>query len=722
MYKLTAEQAAVVKHTQGHARVSAVAGSGKTSTLVERVAYLLDQGVLARRLLVVMYNRSAREDFQQRLSRRLPANLAATLDVRTFHSFGWRLCHQWQRRGILASRQLQTQTWQWEKIAKQCMHVLAGQVNKSDLGDFNIEKALEDSHLQAFQSFCDHVKSGLEDASQTFTTGKYQQEYLYFIKGFDVFEKLCAQQGVMFFNDLLYRPLQALIKNPQLAKALQGFVDYIIVDEYQDVNPVQEYLLEIVAGESAQLMVVGDIDQCIYEWRGARPDYMLKHFETRFHPVTDYQLSYSFRFGPQIAFAANACIRHNQARLHNQLSIAYPESQDTKIDTKVGISQLIDMLDTWRSQANNAPEIGILVRHWSLSLTVQLVLLQMKIPFKIGRQDKFVFNLPSIQTLFSYMYLAYQDKISSLEQIPEEKRENYFYAILSAPSLYLRREQKKVLVKALAQIKDLKDLKKTSIKEVLPTASVTMQKKIQERLNILHRLLTPARLKSTARLVKHLLKVLDAHAQLEKQASQEEDALEAVRLLETFESYIKQQDAPLDVWLARWHNQEDTNQWQMHRASIEISSVHGAKGREWHTVILWGLQEGDFPCILRHQILEARELEAERRLFYVAMTRAKRHLILFIPNEKSDSSCVSRFVKEACWQQAQVLKKEDIQTKTLNQVAFLPAPWNQESRQVLQAYLDKFNQISLKEIAGNPIKKPADHAEIIPQAFCTIEQ
>lgn len=703
MYKLTAEQAAVVKHTQGHARVSAVAGSGKTSTLVERVAYLLDQGVPARRLLVVMYNRSAREDFQQRLSRRLPTSLAATLDVRTFHSFGWRLCHQWQKRGILTSRQLQTQAWQWEKIAKQGMHVLAGQANKSDLGDFNIEKALEDSHLQAFQSFCDHVKSGLEDVHQTFITGKYQQEYLYFIQGFDIFERLCAQQGVMFFNDLLYRPAQALMQNPQLAEELQGFVDYIIVDEYQDVNPVQEYLLENVAGKHAQLMVVGDIDQCIYEWRGARPDYMLKHFETRFHPVTDYQLSYSFRFGPQIAFAANACIRHNQARLQNQLSIAYPESQDTKIDIKVGIKQLIDMLEIWRSQANQAPAIGILVRHWSLSLTVQLVLLQMKIPFKIGRQDKFVFNVPSIQTLFSYMYLAYQDKFASLADLAEERKEAYFNAILSAPSLYLRKEQKKALVKALANIENLRDLKKIAIKEILPATSSAMQKKIQERLNILHPLLTPARLKSTARLVKHLLKVLDARAQLEKQASQEEEALEAVRLLDTFESYIKQQDAPLDVWLTRWHNQENADQWQMQQAnaSIEISSVHGAKGREWHTVILWGLQEGDFPCILPHQVLEARELEAERRLFYVAMTRTKRHLILFIPNEGIDSPSVSRFVKETCWQQAQILKKEDIQTQESNKAAFLQAPWNQESQQVLQAYFDKLNQISLNGVTGN---------------------
>ena len=152
---------------------------------------------------------------------------------------------------------------------------------------------------------------------------------------------LLEAEGVMTYADLLYRPLQALEAEPVLRQRVEGFLDHVIVDEYQDINTVQQRLLAVLAGPDASVMAEGDANQCIYERRGARPDTMLENFTATFGTATDYPLSTTFRHGHALALTANHAIMANQRR-PDQLCLAAAQNPKTQVRVGQGSRLLLD--------------------------------------------------------------------------------------------------------------------------------------------------------------------------------------------------------------------------------------------------------------------------------------------------------------------------------------------------------------------------------------------
>ncbi|MCA1772273.1 MAG: ATP-dependent helicase [Halomonas sp.] len=334
--KLTAEQQAVIHHAEGHARVAAVAGAGKTTTMAARVHHLLARGVPPKRILVLMFNRSAREDFQRRLASMAPPGQALP-DVRTFHSLGHRLTQSLCRWGVLAPRQLLSAEWQLERLLRQAsLNVLSDAVERRDT-------ALEGDRLETLAHFCGLVKAEMLAPETLFERLNYDPDTDYFPAAFNEAERLLRSEGVMTYADLLYRPLQALEADSALRSRVEGFLDHVIIDEYQDINAAQQRLLAVLAGKRASVMAVGDANQCIYEWRGARPDTMLENFTTTFGEATDYPLSTTFRHGHALALAANHAIAANQRR-PDQLCLAATDNPDTRLSVGQGGRQLLDAL------------------------------------------------------------------------------------------------------------------------------------------------------------------------------------------------------------------------------------------------------------------------------------------------------------------------------------------------------------------------------------------
>lgn len=618
--KLTAEQQAVVHHREGHARVAAVAGAGKTTTMAARVLHLLGSGVSPKRMLVLMFNRSAKDDFQRRLASMAPAGQPLP-DVRTFHSLGHRLTQSLCRWGALAPRRLLSAEWQMERLLRQAsLNVLAGQVDRRDA-------ALEGDRLEALAHFCGLVKAEMLPAAALYERLNYEPDTDYFPTAFEEAERLLHAEGVMTYADLLYRPLQALEADATLRKRVEGFLDHVIVDEYQDINTVQQRLLAVLAGPSANVMAVGDANQCIYEWRGARPDTMLENFTATFGKATDYPLSMTFRHGHALALTANHAIMANQRR-PDQLCLAEAGNPDTRITVGQGSRLLLDALMDWQAQGRALSDASLLVRSWALSVPFQLALLQAGIPFRLLREDRFVFRLPLVQALAGYLKLSRRPE---LLHDPEQ-----LLLLLSQPTPFVARERLQRLAYQLATTQQWPERHEPVLAALKPLQRRTLKKRWELLCELPKLNAWPP-----AKLLGHVVEAIDAEKTLKRAAARRDKGEEDVRLLDVLieqAESVQDPDAFIELLERPVENQA---------GGVLVSTVHGAKGLEWSLVAVAGVNEEDFPHYSRDNPLNDERLEEERRLFYVAITRAKEQLLVL---HDGGAHRPSRFIAESAWQ------------------------------------------------------------------------
>lgn len=617
--KLTQEQRAVIEHGAGHARVSAVAGAGKTTTLVARVLHLLERGVPAKRILVLMFNRSAREDFQRRLVAMAPTGQRLP-DVRTFHSLGHRLTTSLTRWGALPPRRLVAADWQVERLLRQAT------LDVLEDGDRR-EQALESDTLEALAHFCGLVKAEMLPAATLWKRLDHGAGSEHFVAAFERLETLLSEHGLMTYSDLLYRPLRALEADATLAQRVQGYLDQAIVDEYQDINQAQLRLLALLAGQDAAIMAVGDANQCIYEWRGAHPDTMRERFTTVFGPASDYPLSFTFRHGHALALLANHVIAANRRR-PDQFCLAAPANPHTRIAVEQGGASLLAALVHWQQQGRALSEACLLVRSWSLSVPVQLQLLQAGIPFRLPREDRFVFRLPLVQALAGYLHLA---RTPALLFDPA-----HLLRLFEQPTPFVTRERLIALTRRLAQTQHYPRQDDPLLAGLKPV----QRRNLKRRWELLCEL---PRLGGwePARLLAHIVTALDAEKVLKRAAARREKGEEDVRLLDVLieqageaqniDSFIELLERPVENQVG----------------GLLISTVHAAKGLEWPLVVVAGVNEEDFPHYSRDNPLVDERLEEERRLFYVAVTRASEQLLLL---HDGGAHHPSRFLAETAWQ------------------------------------------------------------------------
>ncbi len=618
--KLTAEQQAVVHHGEGHARVAAVAGAGKTTTMAARVLHLLSSGVAPKRMLVLMFNRSAKEDFQRRLATMAPDGQPLP-DVRTFHSLGHRLTQSLCRWGALAPRRLLSAEWQMERLLRQAsLNVLADQMERRDA-------ALEGDRLEALAHFCGLVKAAMLSAETLYERLQFEPDTDYFPAAFAEAERLLEAEGVMSYADLLYRPVQALEADDALRQRVEGFLDHVIVDEYQDINTVQQRLLAVLAGSTASVMAVGDANQCIYEWRGARPDTMLENFTATFGDATDYPLSMTFRHGHALALTANHAIMANRRR-PDQLCLAGARNPATRINAGQGSRFLLDALIDWQSQGRALSDASLLVRSWALSVPFQLALLQAGIPFRMLREDRFVFRLPLVQALAGYLKLSRRPE---LLQDPEQ-----LLLLLAQPTPFVARERLQRLAYQLASTQQWPERHEPVLAALKPLQRRTLKKRWELLCELPRLSAWPP-----AKLLSHVVEVIDAEKTLKRAAARRDKGEEDVRLLDVLieqAESVQDPDAFIELLERPVENQA---------GGVLISTVHGAKGLEWPLVAVAGVNEEDFPYYSRDNPLSDERLEEERRLFYVAITRAKEQLLVL---HDGGVHKPSRFIAESAWQ------------------------------------------------------------------------
>ncbi len=461
------------------------------------------------------------------------------------------------------------------------------------------------------------VKSDILPAREAFKAFGIPGSYGYFVRAFEHFEQAREQAGVRFFADLLAEPVALMRANPQALAMVANRLDVVVVDEFQDVSRVQVELLRQLIGTRASLNAVGDDSQCIYAWRGSRPEFMGEDFDRYFPGVTRYTLSRTFRFGHRVSLAAALLITNNRNRM-DTLCVSAPSTPDTRIDllrtTAVGDqSPVVKAIEDWRGSGRSLRDGAVLARLWAQTLGLELALMERDIPYHKPKGD--LFSVKEVVGLLGWLRLAAGTLFADV-RAPESLR-----AMLATPTLWLPG-------KAVADLADAIARAPARARDLLFGVAAKTRKsyqaaKIRERADLFGEVPGWGDLPAADAL--RLYAARTELATVFARSASSEAASEKEIAYQTLLGWAVRTRADVRGFLARMDGLRLARQrYETGGDALLLISIHQAKGLEWPFVIVSGLEDGQFPS-------QRSDPEEERRLAYVAFTRAKERLTLAVP-------------------------------------------------------------------------------------------
>ncbi len=614
---LIPEQQAVASHSQGHSRVSAVPGAGKTTTMVQFILNALDRGVDPRLIRIVMFNRSAQEDFTRKLAKAAGGKYPALPPVRTFHAMGRALSLSLAERGHLPQFDPQPLSEIQASLAMfNCLKEVATGIAAADI----TEKRQQ--WTQAFSGFVDIVKAGLKSPAEVFVELGYASDQQIFIPAFEAFEAWRRENGRVTFADFLYDPCMALAKNRDIVGELENRVDMLIVDEFQDVNDIQLFLLKSLAGTRATLHVVGDTDQCIYEFRGAKPAHMTSGFG-ELYEHTNYNIPQTFRYGHQLALAAGHLISNNRHR-DPLLCLSGPSTPKTEValhnQTSTG-DEIADLYESLLAKGYAPKDIVVLCRIWSLSAPVELAFLKRGIQHKVvgGRP---VLKQDEIQALITVLHIAnntlYRDSSKSL---PED-----LFRLLKLSVRRIKHIELKEIARQMSQPSADPIAALESASSILTAYQAKKITKLAEALRF------ACEADDAGDVLERFVEGVGVRANLREDCVEADDAEIRVETVEAFMAFIAHQPQGDIEHVVSLLGELLSNEHETSKSEpVTITTMHRSKGLEWPAVIIPGLDSKHMPYYREGDEPSESYDESERRLLYVGMTRAKKELHMFAP-------------------------------------------------------------------------------------------
>ena len=648
---LTDEQTLVVNHDLATpAKVIAVAGAGKTTTLISRIEHLLAQGVDPSHIGVFMFNKSAQEEFSERLSKRLmTAGHFRSPSVMTFHAFGMKFCRRLEQQGWLASAKLVTDDFSLVKMLREALQRLIRNGEKIAILD-------EKDWLEDVLLFVDQVKASHQPAQIVFEALGWSNERKFFPALYNELEKLRKRNNIRFFADLLSDPYELIseLGEPERVR-VRGLVPdfrYLLIDEFQDINPCQYELLKLLYPMPCQWMIVGDVQQCIYEWRGASPDIMASQFDRDFGNVATYPLSTSFRFGHAVGLMASSVISENDPD-----ALVIGAGARTRVSfaraPKTG-KALLGELKAWVDEGRALSDTAVLVRLYSDMVPVQLALMHKGVPYQLHGDSPLLENR-QIRMLMAYLAVI----AGGLESPSTFFHPDDIEYLLTVPSLGGAMAQRKTLIQ---QAKQSPQLLPQIIESVADATDGWRAKKLYERADWLRSLSIYCT--DPAQGLAHTLEKLGIYRYFESTSSKDIQTQEKIATCDAFMAYVRGVGGDAKSILEQLATLNEKQTDDSH--GVHLMTIHKSKGLEFDQVLLSGLQEGRFPYydedLSAIDKQAASDLASERRLFYVAITRAKQKLVLLetpsadehkrmkqgdIPRVALKSLSLSRFVFEA---------------------------------------------------------------------------
>ncbi|MDH4602472.1 ATP-dependent helicase [Pseudomonas syringae] len=640
---LSQEQQLIVHHPDDkHGLVLAVAGSGKSTTMGERIAWLIEaKRYSPEHVIAVMFNTGAAKELGEKLERRLgKRNKPESI---TYHRLGTLTLRRLAKEGKAEAWPLEGDPFKTQRFATQVI--------------YNV--CMDNGHkyprivADVFLSFIDRVKSDLVPPAKVFSDGDWDSKYHWFVKMFDVFEKARIAKKIRFLPDLIYDPVMIMMNDPEAAEIVADRYEHIIVDEYQDICESQQALLRFNAGRKARVMVVGDDDQTIYTWRGAKPSYILRDFQRDFPGALTYKLTRTWRYGHTLSCAANYLISGNLDRA-DKLCISGEKAPDTQIHLewewafddagkRIGSSgsKVLEIVTNHLEKGGKLSDVAVLVRAFSKSAAAQYALLQTGVPFRLeGGENASVLENPWVNALIGWMGVVSGDVAHRpYAGEPDPGSIINLRKILDVPHIGLTWEGTNKLITEVLKRPDGIEGFSEFVTVNLHVKDGGLAQKIYERGQIWRsvRALVGNENVTPFDLLSSLVERLEIAKGISKQANSEDIAEENWALVQAFLSYVEMnsQGRSLREFLRHLNDLRSfSDRAKSSTDAIHITSIHRSKGLEFRCVIMVGLSQGAFPLKPKKALLDEkadRHLEDERRLFYVGMTRAIHDLWLLSP-------------------------------------------------------------------------------------------
>lgn len=607
-------QKEAVLHTDGPLLLMAGAGSGKTRVLTHRIAYLIEEKeVNPWNILAITFTNKAAKEMKERVNAIL-ASGGEDVWVSTFHS----MCVRILRRDVdfIGYNRNFTIIDSSEQLT----------LMKRILKELNIDPKKYDP--RSILGTISQAKNSLQ-TPQDFAKmqGSYYEEIV--AKCYAAYQKELQYNQCMDFDDLIMNTIRLFEEHPDSLTYYQNKFHYIHVDEYQDTNHAQYTLVNLLAGRFRNLCVVGDADQSIYGWRGADMQNILD-FEKDYPDAAVILLEQNYRSTKNILSAANQVIENNSNRKPKNLwtenkegnKITYYRADNERDETRFIVDRMQEEI---RSNHRNYGDFAILYRTNAQSRAMEETLLKANIPYKMVGGHKF-YDRKEIKDILAYLNVLAnpQDSISFERIVNSPKRgigPGSIEKLRSFASLHewplLEAAQNVELAniggKAGQQLGSFGEMIQ-EVTQMIPYLTVTeLTKEVLDRSGYLEDLKIQNTLEAQAR-IENLEEFLTVTQEFDKQFEQqnEEDA-----------------DAPeekLTVFLNDLALVSDIDNLEEDASQVTLMTLHAAKGLEFPVVFLIGLEEGVFP--LSRALMEESELEEERRLAYVGITRAEEALYL----------------------------------------------------------------------------------------------
>ena len=644
--QLTAEQQAIVHHNEGPALVFAVAGSGKTTAMVHRIERLVRERVFAAgAILATSYNKAANTEIESRLQQ-WPH--CAAVEVRTLHALGYRIIQEAQRQGRLhlgaaggrdpeaASRRHLAATL---KAAREGKSPFVDALSQLDQADFLDYVGACKGNLQ----YANLAAAGLPASAHKVASQAYPPDGLpWYLDLYQLYEQERTRAGVITFDDMLLTGWELLVRHPELLNLLQRRYRCVLVDEFQDVNLAQAEMLDLLTAPHRNYMVIGDDDQTIYEWRGASPRFILG-FEQRYR-AQPYFLTDNFRSQAAHIALANLVIRHNRQRsrksLHLTRGFAGQVHVHAEKDPEAMGRRVVSDMAAYLKSGVPLKDMVVLVRIYAQTAYIEQYLIEAQIPYEVVGSEPF-YTRPEVADLLHYARLALLERqLLAGKRLDDGQTTEFRRAwerVYNRPVRYLSRDlSEQVAERTLSQHEPLS----RTLQTMSDSAS---SPRLAERILRLAGDITWMAQRVQARPAAAFLADLDERLgysdYLRSSSGFPETGAEKAANVAAIIGYARGKGGMTDLFRHLEHiSAERSKRNSKQQEVLTIRTIFRAKGLEWPVVFVPGCNQGILPFGQPPD-----NLEEERRLLYVAITRPVTHLHLLYNRQEP----VSQFLTEA---------------------------------------------------------------------------
>lgn len=593
--------------TEGPLLILAGAGSGKTATMTHRIAYLIEKGISPYKILAVTFTNKAAAEMRQRVERL--TGVCPGMWILTFHSMGLRILRENYEAAGYEKNFVVYDTVDQKALLKNILKDLNVDPKEYPV---NYIGAIISKEKEADRSPQEYLEEEGENFKSKIIYSVYRE-----------YQSRLRKNNAMDFDDLLRNTLHLLRDYPDILGEYQRRFLYIMVDEYQDTNHIQYEIIKMLAAASRNLCVVGDDDQCIYQWRGADIRNILD-FEKDFKEARVIKLEQNYRSCGNILSAAHSVIRNNKGRKAKKLwteqeeghKIVYTRCDNDKEEASYVARQIQLMEGPYRS----FDDFAVLYRTNAQSRLFEDAFRRQMIPYQVLSGFSF------------YERKETKDMISYMRLVVNPKDDMAFLRIINEP-------KRGIGPKSIEKLKVLAEVQGKSMMEVISDPEVAAGLPAKAGVSVMNM----AQVIELCREERDNLRISDIYDLLLVRTGylkslEDQNTIEAEGRIENlmdFKSFIydfekekeaQGEEATLEEFLEKVATDGDADKYQSESGKVTLMTLHSAKGLEFPVVFMPGMEDGLFPG---HRAMDSEEkMEEERRLCYVGMTRAKERLFL----------------------------------------------------------------------------------------------